>query len=102
MNNSNMSAKVDGHTVYELDEDGVNRWLFNIQPGYGLDGVRQPDSVLARTAKQMAERYNYHKQLVEALRECNRHMIGEFGINHPVIKYHRELLTELEKGIHNG
>jgi hypothetical protein len=44
----------EGNTVYELDPDGVNKWYFSIQPGTGLDGHRQPITVIEKVATKMA------------------------------------------------
>ena len=44
----------DGATVYQLDPDGVNKWSFTVQPGYGLDGHRQPAFVVEKVAIKMA------------------------------------------------
>jgi hypothetical protein len=44
----------EGSTVYELDFDGVNKWSFLVQPGYGLDGHWQPQSVIDKVVNKMA------------------------------------------------
>jgi hypothetical protein len=42
------------NTLYELDPDGVNKWYFTIQPGCGLDGHMQPESVIEKVVNKMA------------------------------------------------
>lgn len=84
-------AMRDGFTVYELDEDGVNRWSFHVQPGTGLDGKRQPDSVIERVAEKAHLAYNNYDRLREALEELA-------GWAHPDVTHNaRALLAELDK-----
>jgi hypothetical protein len=44
----------EGNTIYELDPDGVNKWSFIVQPGCGLDGHMQPQSVIDKVVNKMA------------------------------------------------
>jgi hypothetical protein len=44
----------EGSKIYELDPDGVNKWSFLVQPGYGLDGHWQPQSVVDKVVNKMA------------------------------------------------
>ena len=86
----------EGTTIYELDEDGVNRWIFSVQPGIGLDGYRQPYSVIERVAKDAQVSMNHHHRLREALLPfaafaCSP--VGECGCNNCAA---RALLDELD------
>jgi hypothetical protein len=48
------NIKREDNTIYELDPDGVNKWYLNVNPGYGLDGHRQPQSVIDKVVNKMA------------------------------------------------
>jgi|AntRauTorcE11897_2_1112592.scaffolds.fasta_scaffold00400_35 hypothetical protein len=56
-----------GNTIYELDPDGVNRWSFNIQAGYGLDKIVQPQSVIDKVATLMENAENLRVALTAAM-----------------------------------
>lgn len=44
-------AKGDESFVYELNEQGSNRWFFQVQPGFESDGTRTSEEELAKVAR---------------------------------------------------
>jgi len=62
-----MNIERSGNTIYELDEDGVNRWSFNIQAGYGLDGYHQPQCVVDKVVTLMENAENLRVALIAAM-----------------------------------
>jgi len=61
-----MNIKRAGDTIYELDENDVNKWSFNIQAGHGKDG-RQPQSVVDKVATLMENAENLRVALTAAM-----------------------------------
>jgi hypothetical protein len=62
-----MNIERSGNTIYELDEDGVNRWSFNIQAGYGIDGYHQPQCVVDKVVTLMENAENLRVALTAAM-----------------------------------
>jgi len=62
-----MNIKRAGDTIYELDENDINKWCFNIQPGYTKGGKRQPQLVVDKVATLMENAENLRIALNAAM-----------------------------------
>jgi hypothetical protein len=79
-----------GKTVYCLNDQGINYWSFFVDSGRTEEGKRTPEAVLRKVATKMAA----VDDLYEALQESNRHLVGEFGIKHPLVRANRDALAK--------
>lgn len=77
---------VDDTFVYALNEEGHNRWSFQIQAGFHKQGVRTTKEECAQLAKDFVTRYEAHAALKEALTSLRNEVAGMLGCSEEALR----------------